>query len=218
MKTISLASGRAEDHCRAASPVPKWSFGFVLLAGFMLSAVAARAEVAINIATNYYVVSGTNHTSIRAAMTQSRPWKEAGIYDARTFWSLRPHLTWRRVDDQFVLASCEVSTRIVITLPCWNATRPIDPTLAAHWQRFFRALSLHEQGHVQVARAAAAELDRRLSRLARYSSADDLTGAARRITSEVMEEFRKKDAAYDEVTRHGQVQGAVFHPGFLTAE
>ncbi len=217
MMPISLISKNAQDRGFSAPAVLKWWAGCLLLATLTLLPISAVAEMTVSVSTNYYVVAGTNHLSIRAAMVQTRPWKERSSYDAHTTWSMWPRLTWRRVDDQYFLASCEVKTRIVITLPCWNATRPIDTALAAQWEGYFRALSLHEQGHVQVARAAAAELERRLSKLAGYNSADDLNDAARRITREVMDEFRKKDAAYDEVTQHGQVQGAVFHQGRLAA-
>ncbi len=185
----------------------------MLLTAFLVPPANRDAQAALSISTNYYFVAGTNSMALRAAMTQLRPWKHTSPYDAYTKWDTATKLTLRRGADQYFIASFHVNSKAVVTLPCWVKTPEADPELTAQWQDYFRGLSRHEQGHVQLARDATAKLERRLSAMAGYNSADELTAAARRVAGEVLAEYRKKSAAYDAQTLHGLAQGAILRLG-----
>jgi predicted secreted Zn-dependent protease len=192
---------------------PRLVPGLVLLAALWSPAGSRAAQTSVNVSTNYYFFTGTNRAGIRAAMIQSRPWKQSSAYDAHTDWQMRCSLTWRRAGGQYVIDTFQVKTKVALTLPGWIPAPPVDSELVSQWQEFFKGLSRHEQGHVQLARDATAELERRLSAIGGYDSAQELTVAADRAAKEITDEFRKKDHSYDQETRHGVTQGAIFGPG-----
>jgi predicted secreted Zn-dependent protease len=147
---------------------------------------------------------------MRFAMIEARPWKQTLTFDAKTDWNVQSNYSFQRDGDQFVLDALRVRAKVVVTLPSWNPGQRVKPDLVARWVQCFRGLSRHEQGHVELARAAAAEVQRRLDSLPACASAEELTAAAERTLNRTLEEFRQKERTYDQVTKHGITQGAVF--------
>lgn len=164
----------------------------------------------LSITTNYYRFGGTNHSQMRAAMKEARPWKQTQVFDAQTTWDVHSTFRVRREGDQFVLGSVDVRTRVVITLPWWIPGKPVPRDLVERWNKCVDGLSRHEQGHLVLARAAGAEVENRLRALPASGSPRELTAAADQTVVATIDEFRARERKYDEVTRHGVTQGAVF--------
>ena len=164
------------------------------------------------VTTNYYVVRGASTGEIRTSMTEARPWKASFAYDARTAWEARCNYTYRESGGQYFLDSIEVKTKVTVTLPVWSVRKDAEQDLFARWWEYLKALSRHEQGHVQYARAATAEVQQRLSALQGFASRHELGVAAHRIVGEVIQECRRQEVEYDRQTGHGMTQGAVFLP------
>ncbi len=163
----------------------------------------------LTVITNYYRFAGTNHMQMRAAMKAARPWKDSG-FDALTKWDVRSNYRIRREGDQFKVDDVEVKTRVVITLPWWVPGKPVTRELVDRWNKCVIGLNCHEQGHVVLGTAAGAEVKKRLLALGPFPSAQALTDAADRILADTIRDFREREAKYDEVTKHGFTQGAVF--------
>jgi predicted secreted Zn-dependent protease len=103
-----------------------------------------------------------------------------------------------------------VRTTVVITLPRWIPGHPVQPELVAQWQKVITGLRTHERGHLQLAQAATAEVQRRLVALRGCDTQEELETLARQTMNDTIEEFRTRERKYDEVTGHGRTQGAVF--------
>lgn len=193
---------------------------WLLVAGLACGAsVHAGPSVRVLISTNFYVVTGTNAQEIRASTAEARPWKQTSKYDAQTSWDTKCGFSYRQEAGQFALSSFEVKTTITVTLPRWVPPKgyEMDRDLAARWWQYLKGLSRHEQGHVQIAREAAVELQRRLSALPGSPSVKELTTAANRTAKETVDEARKKEHDYDQETNHGMTQGAFFPHGRVKA-
>jgi len=167
-------------------------------------------RISLSITTNYYRFGGTNHTQLRAAMIEARPWKRTLTFDAQTKWEVNSRYDFRPGAGQFMLDSVKVKTKVVITLPWWIPGKPVPRDLVDRWNKCFIGLSTHEQGHLVLAEAAGLEVKKRLLSLPAYPSERELAAAADRTTAETLEEFRERERRYDAVTRHGFTQGAVF--------
>ncbi len=94
--------------------------------------------------------------------------------------------------------------------------RPLARALSARRRRrqreeLLEALEALERGHVVNAVAASREVDSRLRNLAR-PECDGMEAAARATIDSIVAVFRAQDEAYDERTRHGEAQGAVWPP------
>jgi predicted secreted Zn-dependent protease len=161
--------------------------------------------------TNYYVVTGGTSAELHASILRGRPQKDGIAYDAKTTWNTSYTLKYRRTNAGFEPTTFAVKTVVVVTLPLWQPPKERPPELAMSWWPYVRALTTHEQGHVSLAREAAAEAGRRLGGLGAFPSAEALTQAAQQAVTAALEEGRAKERRYDEETRHGATQGAVFH-------
>jgi len=175
-----------------------------------LSTLPETNRIALSIRTNYYVFGGTNYSQMRTAMLATRPWKQTLSFDARTKWQVRSNYRMRREGDGFRLNSVRVKTEVLITLPCWIPGKPVTRELLDRWYKCFIGLSTHEQGHRVLAEAAGTEVEKRLLALPSFPSIRELSAAADDTINKTIEEFRERERKYDQVTRHGATQGAVF--------
>jgi predicted secreted Zn-dependent protease len=69
-----------------------------------------------------------------------------------------------------------------------------------------KALKRHEQGHVDIALAAANKLSRSLQQLKRYRSCSVLERHAESSGQRVLRSLREKEDRYDAITNHGEMQ------------
>ncbi len=164
----------------------------------------------VTVVTNYYRFGGTNHSQIRTAMKAARPWKEKQNFDALTKWDVHSGYRIRREGDLFKVDAVDVKTTVVITLPWWVPGKPVPRELVDRWNKCVIGLNCHEQGHLVLGEAAGAEVRKRLVELPAFHSAQELTEAANHAVDDAIGLFRERERKYDEVTKHGFTQGAVF--------
>jgi predicted secreted Zn-dependent protease len=177
-----------------------------------LAAAAAFAAPAAPAATpsprvahatmHYYAVGGVTEAQIRARLNANVPASPDGFEgDAYTSW----HYRWQWPG--YGSSTCDLS-RAVVTLtvdvyfPRWTHPRAASAAVAAAWNRYARALAVHESGHAGYARARYPFVLRAIKR-ATCRRAD--AAAQAQLTL-----IRKHDLAYDASTNHGETQGARF--------
>jgi predicted secreted Zn-dependent protease len=107
--------------------------------------------------------------------------------------------------------SADVQLTTHITLPQWAPPTDAPPELVALWDAFIRALSLHEARHADNAAAAARAVRRELEATS-APSCGMMEGRTSMAASRGLAEHRDRDRAYDERTRHGTTEGAVWPP------
>lgn len=173
-------------------------------------ALPATNLISLRVTTNYYRFGGTNHSQMRAAMQEARPWKQRLRFDAQTKWDVHSSYHMQREAGQFVVKEVGIRTTVMITLPWWIPGKPVPRDLVERWYQCVNGLSRHEQGHLVLAEAAGAEVKKRLLALPAYSSPRELSAAADQTINDTIQEFRDRERKYDAVTRHGFTQGAVF--------
>jgi len=171
---------------------------------------AAPVTNSLVLRTNYYVVTGGTLAELYASILRGRPPKDGGSYDAKTEWNTSYTFNYQRTADGYAPTVFEVKTVVVMTLPLWQPPKERPPELATNWWPYARALTTHELGHVSLARTAAAEAGRRLRGLGAFPSAGALTQAAQQAFDAALDESHAQERRYDEETRHGATQGAVF--------
>ncbi len=80
------------------------------------------------------------------------------------------------------------------------------------FDRFLPRLQLHEDGHRDHGRAAAAEIDRRIAQLPDMSSCELLDATANETGHRVVNDYTARDRQFDDATEHGKTQGAWLAP------
>ena len=125
--------------------------------------------------TRYYLVSATTATDLKREMRAKGP---------KGFWGLtRWDIRWT--------ADCQVTARIVYTLPRHRRPDALSPPLRRAFDTMVRNLAAHERLHGQNGRTAALEIDR----------------AGCRGASAIIRKYNEADRTLDRLTRHGATQG-----------
>jgi len=164
-----------------------------------------------NLTYRFYDVSGSSTGELVAALQSAAPQAtQTGTYFARTTWTVTWDGNWEVEGAACRVIRSTTTLESQMALPRWRVTGA-SADLTSDWNNFVRNLALHERGHVVNAVAASREVDSRLRTLER-PSCDGMEAAARATIDSVVAVFRAQDEAYDERTRHGAAQGAVWPP------
>jgi len=171
---------------------------------FLLVSGQLSAADSLTIRTNYYDVTGDTLQGIREEIVRQRPWKEER--DAFTRWKVDWTFTMEDPGSGCRLKSLNITTDITITMPRWNVAASEDERLKAAWISYFKLLATHEEGHKQIALAAAKEARKRILQLKPTASCPELESAINREGKKVITQFAEREKVYDERTDHGRKQ------------
>lgn len=172
----------------------------------------APTGVEVDARESFYDVTGATAAALRAGMLRrgltaasGRP--VFGRHDWRVRWTYRTAPT---------IGGCELrDIRVQLTLetimPRWRPPGDAPPALVAEWEEFVGALDTHERGH----RGLSLEAGREAARALRSHASGTCAGLGRQASAaaqRVVETYRDRNRAYDDSTRHGATQGAVWPP------
>lgn len=151
---------------------------------------------------DYYDVSGSTGREIREQLNALSTVDHNGDRgDAVTSWEI--YWTW----DGYGSESCDLRSAtatydIRIRFPRWQPPQDASEDLVARWNVYILALAAHEKGHV----------DNVVTNLPNVIKA--IRGAtcdtAETRAQEILAGIRHNDIRYDENTKHGETQGAIF--------
>lgn len=170
----------------------------------------ASAQDSLIITTNYFKVSGASERELRRSINQSRPWKDKPEGDAHTAWKIEWTFSMTSSQTACRVHSFATKTAITMTLPKWTSNPSAPQALARRWESYLAALKVHEEGHKQIALAAAAEIQKRVKALKPAPECDALSASVNNTARDVIAEYRQKEIEYDRKTDHGATQGARF--------
>jgi predicted secreted Zn-dependent protease len=167
--------------------------------------VQRRAE------TVYYDIEGGSWADLAAALRERGPRAHGRQFFGLTEWEMS--VEYRPVADGAGCAVDDLTIEVSVKthLPRWSRAAAAPTPLRRAWNRFVAALGQHEQGHRVLAERAAETASRRL-RAASAPTCDRLDAEARREVATVMQEYERRQLAYDVETGHGRTQGAVWPP------
>jgi predicted secreted Zn-dependent protease len=159
----------------------------------------------------WYDVSGKTVQELRASLDASGPKDENGKpFDGYTHWFVRWEYLFSSAADRCQVTSVTTSVEVTTTLPRWTAGRVNGSDLAARWDRYVAALTQHEAAHSDIGKRATATIERALWRVPPQLQCPMLETVLNQTAAELLADARKEERKYDETTRHGETQGAVF--------
>lgn len=144
-----------------------------------------------------YAVTGRDDTERLRSIRASPGFVSEG-HAAATHWSVR----WEYVDAGVCAAAdIHVEAELVVRFPRWTPIEGAPVAASGNWQRYVRALAVHEQGHIDLIRAIVARMPAVLA----------AEGCARvdALGREALQVITEANAAYDRETQSGATQGAV---------
>jgi predicted secreted Zn-dependent protease len=157
----------------------------------------------------FYDVEGVTARELAASIRRAAPPSQRGAIGYTTW-----NVTWQAEWDgnPCRVRRADVRATIVVSMPRWNAPPNAPRRLVEEWNRFLVALSVHEAGHV----AHGVQAEREVRRTLMAVSAPNclmMASRTRQAAQWVVDEYRERNRDYDERTRRGFTQGAVWPPG-----
>ena len=173
-----------------------------------IDSTVPRAEVTENLDYTYYTVDADSTRSLLSILNASSPIRQNGrifhgYYDSHVTWTLQ----WLENPGR----RCKI-TKVTIVLT-GNITLPRleGGTYAqrAQFDIFLSALRVHELGHHDINKDAAASISRLILSLPEMTSCKALVSAANDLGQQTLKECKERTEQYDAETNHGKSQGAL---------
>jgi len=181
------------------------------LAGLLLILPCALAlgEPLVRVHSSYYYVEGASATVLSTQIEARGPAMEDGTRrPGKTSWDVQWKLNHLREGDTCGIQHVAVAVVVAQTLPKWGNEDAGAAALKARWKKFSDAVRQHEDKHLEFARQAGVEVEAALLAMKPASNCEDLDRAANAAAEQLIEKYRKDDAAYERATDHGRKQGA----------
>jgi predicted secreted Zn-dependent protease len=159
----------------------------------------------------YYPVSGKTEAELRRMLDCAGcTWDDGKRYDSVTSW----RVTWKYAVDE-TPGSCSIASfRTFVAInyryPLWQRSERAADPLLMKWDDFMQKLSVHEQGHRDMAVRAAMDIEKDVANLAEFRTCTEAEQAIRKLGKARLKKLNDEERAYDAVTNHGRTQGAIF--------
>jgi predicted secreted Zn-dependent protease len=177
--------------------------GIATLTGF------AAEPVEVLQTYGYYNITGASISEINAQLTRGAPVDSNG--DAREGIA-NSYITWKypfqRDAKGCTTGPVSVQVQVHIQLPRWTRAAQASGDIARRWDKFIAALTLHEEGHKQIAVDGARRIASTLARLPAEASCPAMNAKANAEGQRLLVEIRAAQVRYDQMTNHGLTQGA----------
>lgn len=174
---------------------------------FLVITRTSSAEVNESLDYTYYTANAHHVRSLIGVLKASSPIRQDGkIFHAHTDWYVKWNYWWFENPD----GGCRI-TKVTIELTgSIKLPRLVNATSKQKkaFDKYVSALRVHELGHYDIGKEAAADIERKMLSLSEMSSCNALESAANDLGNRTLNEYKEKEVQYDVSTSHGKSQGA----------
>lgn len=175
-----------------------------------LCAFAAPPVPEVSQTTHYYTFDGTTVAEMLAQLAKRAPKTDDGNFHALTKWFVKWRYDYDRRDGTCGIGPVKVTVTVDVQLPKWSRPAGASSRLVAKWDAYATALRTHENGHKEIGIEAARSVAKALAAVPRQTSCEQLESVADAAGERILEITRVTERDYDQRTRHGATQGALF--------
>ena len=172
----------------------------VLFIALVLAASNTLAEPSITFNSDFYTVRGTNVAEIYQDLQRHGPrGKNGDHYHAHTQWDIQWSFRWIESASRCRLNRVTVNIGIDMLLPRLHSLESLSPSVQQSWNRYYRALTAHEEHHKAFGIKAAQELEQVLLATPALDCAL-LEAETNRRAREIIDKYDALEKAYDRDT------------------
>jgi predicted secreted Zn-dependent protease len=166
------------------------------------------AKVVDDLRYSSYEVHYRDRVPLKVLLARSTPMHNGGRGVIVVGWTV-PNITWRLqletpADGRCHVRSVKTLLQTTITLPASKDTEISDN---GDFRVFLMRVKAHELGHYDIARTAAFEIDRALSRLPPADHCAVLRRKADQLGGTMVRDMQRKQQTYDASNQHGMSYG-----------
>ena len=159
----------------------------------------------------YYDICGLCEKDLQCDLkSKCIKWTDGKKYDSVTSWKMKRDYNRNSTAGACSVEAFTVTVEVVFDLPRWKHADDASRELVDKWDRYMKNLITHENGHRDLAVAAAADISRDVAELAPISTCGELDRRIDNLSRIRMNKLVEEQKEYDIKTEHGRKQGAVF--------
>lgn len=159
----------------------------------------------------YYEICGCDEEALHCDLKQKCiTWKDGHKYDSLTSWDVKWDHGYDQASETCAVNSFQPIVEITFRYPRWKRTDDAPQSLVEKWDRYLKNLTVHENGHRDMVVEAANDLSRAVAGLPSAPSCAELDRTVRALFRVRMGKMNRDQREYDDTTKHGAMQGAVF--------
>jgi predicted secreted Zn-dependent protease len=172
----------------------------------LLVVPGVEAEPLLETGYVYYRVSSPSRRELLANLNRATPIRQNGNpFHGFTESQIRWRFWWRTQDRLCTITRVEVFVDVTITLPRLEES---PAAVREVWDRWYPNLVLHENGHREIALAAARRIEDGIRGLPGHADCGALEQRANALGNRLIDELAATDRDYDRRTNYGETQGA----------
>lgn len=177
----------------------------------LILSTSVPATPTVNIETTYYIIKGSNANELRKEMNSKSTMRQDGeLFDAFTYWDVNWQFNWNSKNEKCHITTVSSNLDVTFTLPKWTTRDKADKNTIKQWDRYYKALIQHENGHKNIAVQAAENIEKEILGLGPSSSCKGLEQKANQAGKKTLNKYIALEKEYDKKTNHGMKDGAIF--------
>ncbi len=181
---------------------------FLFLLLFLLYSNSSVADSAINTFFEYYDISPKTKNDIKLEIQKNTPIiNKSTKYHGKTSWQIEWDISWKQTNGICYLDASEANLDVLFKMPRISPDFDAKNTVTIAFNRYYRALLKHENGHRDNGIKALTDIKRLLSNFASFSDCKVLNKAVESAITMIVGKYKHQDIAYDLQTKHGKLQG-----------
>lgn len=190
-RTVVIATLIGAAGCAAARPARLIDFS------------RAPAGVRVTSHLSEYVITGDTPAELRAGINRLGPVIDGRTRAGSAHWHIRWNWSSEDRGGTCAMRDVRVHLDLSVRLPRWEPGESAEHATRLWWERFHRDLVAHEQGHVDIAIAAAREIHDGIRAV--RGACGSLGLRADGVGARILRELRERQEAHDDPSRRRRV-------------
>ena len=173
-----------------------------------MGAGIAHAEPVTRIGSSYYYVEGGSALILTGQMENKGPADSSGRHHiAYTKWSVQWRFRHNMNDGVCKMEKVSVLVGVTSIRPRWRDEKKGTAALQERWKQMNEANDRNEPHHKQEALEAGKQIEDALNNLQPAATCEEMTDAANKVASSILEKHKKASYDYDQSNDYGRKNG-----------
>ncbi|MEW6196669.1 MAG: DUF922 domain-containing protein [Bacteroidota bacterium] len=174
----------------------------------LVSSLIIYSQPDVKSSIEYYEIYGSTLNELQREIQKKGPREGGRRFDAYTTWRVGWEFKTISSNNKCTLKNVIVITEIKIVMPKWINYSSAKKEVQQIWDKYYKALLDHENGHKEIGLKAAAEIEKEIKKIKPKSSCAELERDINRNGDYVIAKYDSLEKEYDRKTNHGINAGA----------
>lgn len=173
-----------------------------------VSSLIIYSQPGVKSTIEYYEIYGSTLTGLRQEIQKKGPREGNQRFDAYTTWWINWEFETLTSNNGCSLKKLKVNLVTKIVMPKWVNYESGSLELKRTWDKYYKALLDHENGHKEFGLNAAKEIEQEIKKIRPKRNCAELERDVNRAGDYIIAKYNSIEKEYDRKTNHGINAGA----------